>query len=255
MSLNNELTNILSECEKTGNYVDFNKRKKEFIDSKIIFNWKCWGLWRDWETLAKFITKSDVEYFYDIIKDDPNEMKKYNDVLVKYKVLPLNLFELHYKNLEKKCENSNKLIYDYIDTFLNKQNAKYFVFLLDSQLYFYGQNTIVQKILTMGEDIIDEDIINKIKSMNNVIDKKNLFQIAKHFESKINFRELVGREKYLEYCIDSNLIENLNGFEQEDINFILYYKMNKLETKINKLIENISDIIKIKKPSSDSEEE
>ena len=91
--------------------------------------------------------------------------------------------------------------------------------------------------------------------MNNVIDKKNLFQIAKHFESKINFRELVGREKYLEYCIDSNLIENLNGFEQEDINFILYYKMNKLETKINKLIENISDIIKIKKPSSDSEEE
>lgn len=59
------------------------------------------GLWRDWDSLEKLITKSDVEYFYDIIKNNSDEMKKYVDILVKYKVLPVNLFEFYYKKLKK----------------------------------------------------------------------------------------------------------------------------------------------------------
>lgn len=227
MSVIEDLKKILLECEKTNNYDNYNKRKKDFIDTKIIFNWINWGFWRDWNSLEKLITKSDVEYFYDIIKNNSDEMKKYVDILVKYKVLPVNLFESYYQKLNSGNSNES-IITSYIDTFLNKENVKYFVFLLNNKNNYYYKEKIITKILTMDESLIDEDIINKIKNMNNEIDKKHLFKVAEHFEKKITFKELVGNNNFLEHCVDDNLIENFNNFAQEDINYILYYKINKL---------------------------
>ena len=150
MNATEDLKKILSECEKTNNYDNYNKQKKDFIDTKIIFNWKHWGLWRDWNSLEKLISKSDVEYFYDIIKNNCDEMKKYVDILVKYKVLPVNLFESYYKKL--KSENSNNfIITSYIDTFLNVENVKYFLFLLNNKNNYYYKEKIISKILIMDE--------------------------------------------------------------------------------------------------------
>ena len=89
--------------------------------------------------------------------------------------------------------------------------------------------------------------------MNNEIDKKHLFEIAEHFEKKISLKELVGKNNFLEYCVDNDLIENLNNFVQEDINYILYYKIIKMDKKINKLLQNISNVIKIDKEIDDEE--
>jgi len=123
MSDVDELKSILSECDKTGNYVSFNKRKKEFIDSRVVFGWRHWRRHRDWSILDNLLTKTDVLYFYDTVKDDPEEMKKYIDIFVRYKVLPRNLFEPYYTDVEYECNGKYRIIHDYVDTFLNKENV------------------------------------------------------------------------------------------------------------------------------------
>ena len=129
---------------------------------------------------------------------------------------------------------------------------KYFVFLLGTSIYYYYKEKIIQTIL-INDDIIDDAIINKIKSMNDRIDKKYLLQIARGLKKKITVEELLGKYDYLEYCVDNDLIKNIDDFEQADINYILYYKMDKMKNRIDKLIENISNVIKIDKDSFESD--
>jgi len=130
--------------------------------------------------------------------------------------------------------------------------VKYFVFLLGTSIYYYYKEKIIQTIL-INDDIIDDAIINKIKSMNDRIDKKYLLQIARGLKKKITVEELLGKYDYLEYCVDNDLIKNIDDFEQADINYILYYKMDKMKNRIDKLIENISNVIKIDKDSFESD--
>jgi hypothetical protein len=246
MSSPKELADILQECKKTNNYDKFIERKKEFIDSEIIFGWP-----HSWD-VQNYLDKSDIEYFYERIKHDVKKVGKNMEILIKYMVLPVELMEMYYNDVGTYRNNYKDEVYEYFQKMRkdNINNVKYFVSYLQKNSPL-NQNNIVNNILYLKDkDIIDETL-KKIQNMNDKIDTEYLVKIATHFNNKsyynynIKLKEFLGTKKYLEYIVDNDKVNDISKYTQEEVNYILFYKLNNLETKTEKLVRAIGKVLNI----------
>jgi hypothetical protein len=242
--MSSELNLIFMECKKTGNFDKFIKYKKEFIDNEIIKSSDFWYV-------QKYLTISDIDYFYNSIKDDVCKVIEYINIFIDYKFLPIELIEKYYddiiENRNIEVENINKYFIEMTNK--NANNVKYFVLYLQNNNRFKLQKKIIEHIRCLRDKETCSEILKKIQKLNDNIDTKYLLEIVNNYNDKqnykINLRNFLGFTKFLEYLVDYNKIHDIYTCKQEEINYILFYKLNKLEMRTNKLIKQISKILKI----------
>ena len=143
------------------NYDKFIEHKKEFIDSEIIFRWPY-----SWE-VKYYLTNSDVEYFYEKIKDDVKKVGTNISIFIKYMVLPVELMEMYYDDVNKTIDYYSKdELYSYFDKMRkdNINNTKYFVSYLQKNSPLNVDKIVDQILYLRDKDTIDE-ILRKIQKL------------------------------------------------------------------------------------------
>ena len=167
---------------------------------------------------------------------------------------------MYYNDVSTYRNHYNDEVCTYFDKMRkdNVNNTKYFVSYLQKNSPLNVDKVVDQILYLKDKDTIDE-ILRKIQKINDKIDTQYLVRIANHFNNKnyfnynIKLKEFLGTYKYLEYIVDNDKVNDISKYTQEEVNYILFYKLNNLETKTEKLIKAIGKVLNINL-DADSEE-